>query len=111
MNSLNSILIEGNLSRDPNGIETPKGTVGCNFTIETRRVYKSGDEVTEEKSYFTIEVWGKLAESCLAYLSEGRGVRVVGRIKQDRWMDGNGNPRSQVKIIGEHVEFKHGYKK
>ena len=53
-----------------------------------------------------METWAKLAEVCAEQLEKGRGVRVVGRLKQDRWQDQEGNPRSKVKIVAEHVEFK-----
>ncbi len=33
-------------------------------------------------------------------------MRVVGRLKQDRWEDAEGKTRSKVHIIAEHVEFK-----
>jgi single-strand DNA-binding protein len=33
-------------------------------------------------------------------------VRVVGRLKQDRWTDPEGKGRSKVLIVAEHVEFK-----
>ena len=33
-------------------------------------------------------------------------MRVVGRLKQDRWMDTDGKQRAKVKIVAEHVEFK-----
>jgi single-strand DNA-binding protein len=33
-------------------------------------------------------------------------VRVVGRLKQDRWTSPEGQPRSKVSIVAEHVEFK-----
>ena len=60
----------------------------------------------KETSFFDVEVWARLAETCSEYLRKGRGVRVVGRLKQDRWQDGEGRPRSRVKIVGEHVEFR-----
>ncbi|RKX84665.1 MAG: single-stranded DNA-binding protein, partial [Spirochaetes bacterium] len=37
---------------------------------------------------------------------KGRGVRVVGRIKQDRWKDQDDKSREKFKIVAEHVEFK-----
>ena len=33
-------------------------------------------------------------------------MRVVGRIKQERWEDADGNGRSKVVIVAEHVEFQ-----
>jgi single-strand DNA-binding protein len=42
---------------------------------------------------------------------KGRGVRVVGRLKQDRWNDANGKQRSKVTIVAEHVEFRPEFKR
>src|SRR5512136_2997725 len=106
MNNLNSILLEGNLVRDPEISYTPKGTPVCNFSIACNRYYKQGEELQEEVSYFDVTVWNRLAEVCKEYLAKGRGVRVVGRLKQDRWEDPQGKTRSKVHIVAEHVEFK-----
>jgi single-strand DNA-binding protein len=51
-------------------------------------------------------VWAGLADSCNQYLKKGRGVRVVGRIKQDRWKDQDDKNHEKFKIVAEHVEFK-----
>jgi single-strand DNA-binding protein len=37
-------------------------------------------------------------------------VRVVGRLKQDRWTGPEGQARSKVSIVAEHVEFKPQFK-
>ena len=103
MNNLNSILVEGYLVRNPVSKATPKGTPVCTFSIVVNRSFKTGEE---EVSFFDVETWSKLAERCGAELSKGRGVRVVGRLKQERWTDEKGNPRSKVIIIAEHVEFR-----
>ena len=106
MNSLNSILVEGNLVRDPALSKTPRGTQVCTFSLATNRFYKVDNEAQKEVSFFDVEVWSKLAETCADVLRKGRGVRVVGRLKQDRWADGEGKNHSRIKIVGEHVEFK-----
>lgn len=106
MNSLNSILIEGNLTRDPVLTETPQGTSVCQFSIASNRWYRQNEETQHEVSFVDVVTWAKLAERCGEELEKGRGVRVVGRIKQDRWQDKEGNPRSRVKIVAEHVEFR-----
>jgi single-strand DNA-binding protein len=106
MNNLNSILLEGNLVRDPEIGYSPKGAPVCNFTVACNRYYKQGEELEEEVSYFDVTVWNRLAEVCKEYLAKGRGVRVVGRLKQDRWEDPEGKTRSKVHIVAEHVEFK-----
>ncbi|MFW5769574.1 MAG: single-stranded DNA-binding protein [Spirochaetota bacterium] len=110
MNSLNSILIEGNLTKDPVLSRTPKGTSVCNLSVASNRYYKQDEELQHEVSFFDVEVWAGLGETCAEYLTKGRGVRVVGRLKQDRWSDAEGNPRSRIKIVAEHVEFKPNFK-
>lgn len=107
MNSLNSILVEGNLVKDPNTKTLPSGSQVCDFTLATNRFYKNGEEGFEkEVSYFDIEAWSRLGTACAQNLKKGRGVRVVGRLKQDRWVDPEGKQRAKVKIVAEHVEFK-----
>ena len=111
MNNLNSILIEGNLVRDPELSYTSKGTAVCRFSVACNRAYKQDDQLQKEVSYFDVTAWTRLAEVCGEYLKKGRGVRVVGRLKQDRWTDTDGKPHSKVLIMAEHVEFKPALRK
>ena len=106
MNSLNSILLEGTLIEDPNESRTENDALVCSFSIMANRSYKKEKDLIQEESYFQVEVYSTIAEACLKHLQKGRGVRVVGRLKQDRWLDENENQHSQIKIIAEHVEFK-----
>jgi len=107
MNQLNSVLLEGNLVRDPEVKIIGSGSSVCNFTLASNRFYKKENEKEHQKevSYFDVEVWSKLAENCERYLQKGSGVRVVGRLKQDRWSDDQGKNRSKIRVVGEQVEF------
>ncbi|GHV32463.1 single-stranded DNA-binding protein 2 [Spirochaetia bacterium] len=111
MNNLNSIIIEGNLVRDPLFRFTPKGTPVCTFSIASNRFYKQDTGVAEEVSYFDVTTWTKLAESCSTLGHKGRGVKVVGRLKQDRWQDPEGKSHSKVMVVAEHVEFRPEFKR
>ena len=106
MNNLNSILLEGNLTRDPELRYTPAGTPLCTLVVSSVRTYKREGERTEEVSFIEATTWGKLATVCAEHLTKGRGVRLVGRLKQERWEDTEGNTRSKVVIVCEHVEFQ-----
>ena len=106
MNSLNSMLLEGNVVRDSVLKKTPKGTPVCTFSVASNRYYIQDNTREKETSYFDVETWGKLAESCGKNCTKGRGVRIVGRMKQDRWVGSDGKNYSRVKLVGEHVEFK-----
>jgi single-strand DNA-binding protein len=106
VNCLNSILLEGNLVKDPESKTLSTGSQVCNFTVASDRFYRQNDSPEKEVSYFDVEAWSKLGLACSQNLKKGRGVRVVGRLKQDRWTDGEGKARSRVMIVAEHVEFK-----
>ena len=113
MNNLNSILIEGNLVKDPLLRTTPKGTQVCMMSLASNRYYKQHDATGFEKevSFFEVETWGRLAEACYNKGRKGRGVRIVGRLKQDRWTSPDGKPHSKISIVAEHVEFRPEFKK
>ena len=111
MNDLNSILIEGNLVREPQYRTTPKGTPLCTFPIATNRFYKQNEGTEKEVSFFNVEAWAKHADVCNNHGKKGRGVRIVGRLKQDRWNDNEGKTQSKIVIIAEHVEFRPEFRK
>ena len=111
MNNLNSVLIEGNMVRDPLVRSTQKGTSVCNFTIASNRFYKQDSNFEKEVGFFDVETWGKLADICNSQGRKGRGVRVVGRLKQDRWIGTDGKNHTKIAIVAEHVEYRSDFKK
>jgi single-strand DNA-binding protein len=111
MNNLNSILIEGNLVKDPLFRTTTKGTSLCTFTLASNRYYKQDAGLERETSFFDVETWSKLADNCKSLGRKGRGARVVGRLKQERWNDAEGKLHTRIRIIAEHVEFKPEFKR
>lgn len=112
MNQLNSLILEGNITREPEFKETPHGFKVCKIPLAVNRYYKNAaGEGIEEVSYFDIEAFGKIAEYCESRTQKGRGLRVVGRLKQDRWKTEEGKNTSRVSIIAEHIEFKPQFEK
>ena len=60
MNQLNSLIIEGNVTRDPEFKETANGHKICNIPVAVNRFYKNADgEGVNEVSFFNIETFGK----------------------------------------------------
>ena len=84
----------------------PSGKSVCRFSIASNRYYRNSEkELVSEVNYINVDTWGALAESCGKYLSKGRGVRVVGRLKQDRWQDEQEQMHERFVVVAEHVEF------
>ena len=111
MYNLNSLIIEGNVVRDPVLKLTPKGTSLCMFSIASNRFYRQNDKTNQETSFFDIETWARLAELCGENCTKGRGVRIAGRLKQERWIGVDGKNYSKIKVVAEHVEFKPRFEK
>ena len=108
MNQMNQIVIEGNVVRDSQVKETPRGTRVCLVSIATNRSYKDmKGEYQKEVAFFDVEAWGENFSSRIAKLAKkGRGLRVVGRLKQDRWKTQEGKNSSKVSIVAEHIDFQ-----
>jgi len=107
MNQLNSLILEGNLVRDAVLSEPAPGFKKCTFSVGVNRFYKNRkNEDVSEASFFDVEAYGKIAEYCGSKATKGRGVRVVGRLKQDTWKDTNGKTASRIYVIAEHIEYK-----
>ena len=107
MNQLNSIILEGNVVRDAVLLEPSEGFKVCKLCIAVNRFYKNkNDQASEEVSFFDVECFGKSAEYCHKKAVKGRGLRVVGRLKQDSWKDNAGKSQSRVFVIAEHIEYK-----
>lgn len=107
MNQLNSIILEGNVVRKAELSEPARGFKVCKFPLAVNRYTKnSNGDFSEEVSYFDVEAYGKMAEICEKNSIKGRGVRVVGRLKQNRWKDNDGKSNSKIIVVAEHCEYK-----
>lgn len=107
MNQLNSLIIEGNIVKAGDLSEPVNGFKVCKFSVAVNRWYKNkNNEGTSEVSFFDVETYDNMAEYCSKYGYKGRGIRIVGRLKQQRWDDENGKQHSRILIIAEHIEFK-----
>lgn len=107
MNNLNSIILEGNLVRDAALAEPVPGFKKCMFSMGVNRFYKNkNNEAVNEASFFDVEAYNQVAEYCSKKATKGRGVRVVGRLKQDTWKDTSGKTASRIYVVAEHIEYK-----
>jgi single-strand DNA-binding protein len=112
MRNYNLIVIEGNLTRDPEfsysqRSNTPmlKFSIANNYTS----IDKNGQKV-EEVSYFDISSFGTTAEIFSKYLKKGKRVIVTGKIRQYRWNDGE-QRKSKMKILADDISFVSSGKK
>jgi len=106
MNHLNSVILEGNIVNVPALKDTSNGVAVCTFKLASDRFYKKNFQLEKEVCFIEIQSWGKLAETIGKYGNKGRGVRVSGRLKQDKWEGPDGKPRSKIIIVADNVELR-----
>lgn len=104
-NSMNSVNVIGNLTRDPELKQLPSGTNVCELSIAVNKRRKVNNEWTEYVSYFDVTVWSGQGEACANHLTKGRPVAVSGSLEQQRWTDKEGKNQSKVLIIADDVQF------
>jgi single-strand DNA-binding protein len=104
--NINSVVVTGNLTKDPELRHLDSGTAVCKLRIavNSRRKSSSG-EWTDKPNYFDVTVWGAQGENCATYLSKGRPVAVQGRLEWREWEAQDGGKRQSVEIIAESVQF------
>lgn len=105
--NLNSLIIEGNIVNKAEVREPKPYFKVTTFIIAVNRFYKDGDgKEVNEVDYFDIECYGNMAQFAADKGEVGRGIRVVGRLKQSVWEDEEGEKHSKVFVVAEHIEYK-----
>ncbi|TGM97980.1 single-stranded DNA-binding protein [Leptospira yasudae] len=105
MKNLAHIILDGNLTADPELKTLNSGKNVATFTLAVNHDYKSTPEEPGEVSYVEIELWERQAVNANEYLKKGKKATVIGELRQDRWKTQDGSNRSKLKVIGHTVRF------
>jgi single-strand DNA-binding protein len=108
-----TIIIVGNVGKDPEMRYTPSGQAVTSFSVASNRQYTaSNGEQVKETIWFRISAWGKQAEVCNQYLRKGSKVLVEGRLTPDKntggpriWTKQDGTAGSSFEITASTVRF------
>lgn len=110
-----TIILIGNLGKNPEMRFTPSGQPVTTFSVATNRRYKgtNGQPVTET-TWFRITIWGVQAEACNDFLHKGSKVLVEGRLTPDPETGGphiwenNGKVGASFEVNASVVRFLSG---
>lgn len=107
-----TLILIGNLGRDPEMRYTPSGQPVTSFSVASNRSYVNNNgEKTDETIWFRVTAWGKLAETCNQYLHKGSKVLVEGRLVPDKnggpriWNRQDGTPSASFEVTANTVRF------
>lgn len=108
-----TIIIAGNVGKDPEMRYTPTGQAVTSFSVATSRQYTAGNgEQVKETIWFRISAWGKTAEACNQYLKKGAKVLIEGRLTPDKTTGGpriysrqDGTAGASFEVTAQTVRF------
>lgn len=103
---LNKTQIIGRLGADPEVRSLQTGTTVCSLRVAVSEKWKDRDGNPQEHTeWFTVEVWGKQAESCGQYLVKGQEVYVEGKLRTETYKDKDGQEKKAMKLRADNVSF------
>jgi len=94
---MNTVIITGNLGRDPEVRHTQSGKAVCTLAVA---VSNGRDDTT----WVDVVVWERQAEMCGQYLAKGKKVGVEGRLQNRSW-EQDGQTRHKMEVVAFRVEF------
>ena len=98
-NSVNKVIIVGNLGQDPEARFTPQGTAVTNLSVATNESWKNQSGETQERTeWHRVVMYGKMAETASEYMKKGQTVYVEGRLQTNEWEDQNQVKRKTTEI-------------
>ncbi len=101
---VNSVVLVGRLTRDPELRKTSSGMSVASFTIavDDSRKGPNGEKVT---IFMPVAVWGNMADTVVKFTRKGSLVGVVGRLTQRKYVDRNGSNVTSTEVSANQVEF------
>ncbi len=106
-----TIIIVGNLGRDPEMRYTPSGLPVTSFSVASNRTFTRDNQQVKETIWFKVTTWGKQAETCNNYLKKGSKVLIEGRLTPGdngsprMWTAQDGTSRSSYEVTANTVRF------
>lgn len=101
---LNSIILMGRLTKDPELRKTGDDKSVANFTLafDNIRVNQDG---TRDSSFIDVRVFGATAENVCKHLRKGSKCAITGTIEQRNFLRQDGSKGSKFEVNADSVEF------
>ena len=106
MANLNKAILIGNLTADPELMQTPGGVPVVSFTIAiNRRKPKEEKEGRQTADFITVVAWRSTAEFVSRYFKKGKPILVCGALQSRSYTDNQGNKRYVTEVVADEVGF------
>lgn len=100
----NTVVLVGNVTRDPELRFVPSGQATATFGLAVNRKWKdSSGQQQEETSFFDVIAWREMAENLSESIGRGSRVIVTGRLEQRSWETPEGDKRSKIELVADEI--------
>lgn len=103
MASVNSVVLVGRLTRDPELRVTPNGNSVTTITLAVDR--RPGPDGSKEADFIDCVLFGQTAEVTSRFCSKGKLVAVEGRIQTRTYETKDGQKRKVVEVFCQSIHF------
>ena len=101
---INSVVLMGRLTADPELRTTTTGKSVCSFTIAVDRGYSKNAE-ERQADFINIVAWESTANFVCRYFSKGSMIAIQGQIQTRRYEDKTGAKRTAFEVVAREVSF------
>ena len=103
---MNSVVLIGRLTRDPELRKTQSGQSVCTFTVAVDRI--PGKDGTEGADFPSCVAWGKTAEILTTYAAKGSQIAIRGRLQTRSYEDKEGRKVYVTEVVADQIQLLGG---
>lgn len=101
---INTVVLVGRLTRDPEMRTTGGGTNMCRFTVACDRPFKSQNG-EKQADFISCVAWRKTAELVVQYFHKGSLIGVTGRIQTGSYENQQGQRVYTTDVVADNISF------
>lgn len=101
---MNTVILVGNLARDPELKATQNGYAFCNFTVACQRRVRNAQGASEA-DFIPCVAWRERGEFVHRYFKKGQKIVVQGSLQIRSYEAQDGTKRYKSEVVVDNVEF------
>jgi single-strand DNA-binding protein len=106
INSLNKVTLIGRLGQNPEVRylpQTERAVARFSLATNERFLNPKTNQTDDRTEWHRIVVWGKLAEFCEKFLTQGKQIYLEGKLRTRSWQDKDGNKRFTTEVEARNI--------
>ena len=102
--AINSVILMGRLTAEPEIKSTQNGIEVCNFSLAVDKNYQNKDG-EKKANFIDCTAWRQTAVFINKYFHKGSMIAIVGELSTDKYTDKDGNSRKKTEVVVNTASF------